>query len=50
MQIFTTQALLEKYKDYSNPADKIKRETEKQNLISLKKACSVYLWTFISFF
>ena len=41
MQIFTTQALLEKYKDYSNPADKIKRETEKQNLISLKKGLYV---------
>lgn len=41
MQILTTQALLEKYKDYSNPADKIKRETEKQNLISLKKGLYV---------
>ena len=41
MQIFTTQALLEKYKDYSNPADKIKRETEKQNLITLKKGLYV---------
>lgn len=41
MQILTTQALLEKYKDYSNPADKIKRETEKENLISLKKGLYV---------
>ena len=41
MQILTTQALLEKYKDYSNPADKIKREAEKQNLISLKKGLYV---------
>ena len=41
MQILTTQALLEKYKDYSNPADKIKRETEKQNLITLKKGLYV---------
>ena len=41
MQILTTHALLEKYKDYANPADKIKRETEKQNLISLKKGLYV---------
>lgn len=37
MQILTTQALLGKYKNYANPADKIKRESDKQNLILLKK-------------
>lgn len=36
MQILTTQALLEKYKNYENPADKIKRESDKENLILLK--------------
>ncbi len=36
MQILTTQALLEKYKNYANPADKIKRESDKENLILLK--------------
>lgn len=37
MQILTTQALLEKYKNYANPANKIKRESDKQNLILLKR-------------
>ena len=37
MQILTTQALLGKYKNYANPADKIKRESDKQNLILLKR-------------
>ena len=41
MQILTTQALLEKYKNYANPADKIKRESDKQDLILLKKGLYV---------
>lgn len=41
MQILTTQALLEKYKNYANPADKIKRESDKENLILLKKGLYV---------
>ena len=41
MQILTTQALLEKYKNYANPADKIKKESDKQNLILLKKGLYV---------
>ena len=41
MQILTTQALLERYKNYANPADKIKRESDKENLILLKKGLYV---------
>lgn len=41
IQVLTTQALLEKYSDYSNLPDKIKRETKKLNLIYLKKGIYV---------